>query len=532
MPWSSSSKSRCSDACSASGLRRCSSIIINWSPRLWRSLSPRSRVMKLLRIDDSWVLAICITLTSPRINPSRATVISAEILRNNLVRSFIANFIRYSSQVVLFAFAVQGRRVDAQGSGSLIQGVAVGQYGADMRFLQFVQAQRRADTGGIVGRLFGHPEVDDFDLFLRADNARAFHHVAQLADIARPTVVEQRLASFIAEAPRRSGVFLDEASEEAVGQGQDVFAAFAQRRQVQGDDVEAVQQVFAEAAVAHHVFEIQVGGRKDAYIGAPGDRVAYALVFLVLDKTQQLGLQGEGKIADLVEKQRAAVRLVNPAQGTFAGAGKGTAAMAEQFAFHQLRRQRRAVDGDAGFLRALAPAVNGAGQFAFTGAGFAEDEDVGVSPGHLARSFQHHHHRRAVGVEAVFGLAYFAFQRLQARGELAHFQLLGGGQAQLVGAARFDQIVRRAGLDRIHRSVDGGMRGHNHHAHPRRLDAHLRQHVQAVVLAQAQVQEAQVEHLALHQGIGLGGAVGGGYGVALIFQAITEGTKDRGFVVH
>ena len=42
----------------------------------------------------------------------------------------------------------------------------------------------------------------------------------------------------------------------------------------------------------------------------------------------------------------------------------------------------------------------------------------------------------------------------------------------------------------------------------------------------------QVEHLTLHQGIGLRGAVRGGDGVALIFQAIAEGAQDRGFVIH
>ncbi|MNH21484.1 hypothetical protein D3C79_812940 [compost metagenome] len=76
------------------------------------------------------------------------------------------------------------------------------------------------------------------------------------------------------------------------------------------------------------------------------------------------------------------------------------------------------------------------------------------------------------------------------------------------------------------------MRGDNHNAHPGCLDAHLRQYVEAVVLAQAQIEEAQVEHLALQQGFGLGGAVGRGHAVALVFQAIAEGAQDRGLVIH
>ena len=108
---------------------------------------------------------------------------------------------------------------------------------------------------------------------------------------------------------------------------------------MQGDDIQAVEQVFTETAIAHHVFQVQVGGCEDAHVSAAGDRVAHALILFVLDKPQQLGLQREGEIADLVEKQRTAVRLIHSAQGAFTGAGECAAAMAEQFAFHQFGGQ-------------------------------------------------------------------------------------------------------------------------------------------------------------------------------------------------
>jgi hypothetical protein len=97
----------------------------------------------------SWLPAICITLTSPSNSPSSATVISAEMLRNSRVRNFIASFIG-GSQVVLLAFAVQGRSVDAQGFRRLIQRAGSGQDGADVGFFQFIQAQRRADAWRII----------------------------------------------------------------------------------------------------------------------------------------------------------------------------------------------------------------------------------------------------------------------------------------------------------------------------------------------------------------------------------------------
>ncbi|MNH11209.1 hypothetical protein D3C79_707180 [compost metagenome] len=134
-------------------------------------------------------------------------------------------------------------------------------------------------------------------------------------------------------------------------------------------------------------------------------------------------------------------------------------------------------------------------------------------------------------VEAVLGFADFAFQCFQACRQLTDFQLLGSGQAQLVRAARLHQVIGGTGLDCINRGVDRRMRSDDHHAHPRRLDTHLRQYIQTVVLAQAQVEETQVEDLSLQQGFGLRRTVGGGHTVAFIFETVAEGSQDGGLIV-
>ncbi|MNF66202.1 hypothetical protein D3C84_479880 [compost metagenome] len=60
----------------------------------------------------------------------------------------------------------------------------------------------------------------------------------------------------------------------------------------------------------------------------------------------------------------------------------------------------------------------------------------------------------------------------------------------------------------------------------------MRQHVETVVFAQPQVEEAQVEDLTLQQEVGLGGAVGSGDAVAFVFEAVAEGAQDGGLIVH
>ncbi len=401
-----------------------------------------------------------------------------------------------------------------------------------MGLFQGFQAQWLTDARGVAGNLLAEAQVADLDHLLRTDDAGAFHHVAQFPHVARPAVGLQRGNRGIAEAAGRAPVVLDERSKEAFGQGQHVFRTLTHGGQVEGDDVEAVEQVLAELALAHHLLEVEIGRGEDAHIGAAGHRVADALVLLVLDEAQQLGLQRQREVADLVEEQRAAIGLIDPAQGAFGGSGERAAVVAEQLAFHQVRRQRGAVDGDEGLLRAPAPGVDGTRQLALAGAGLAEDEDIGVGVGDLACGFQHRHHRRAVRAERIAALLHLAFQGLQARRHLPDFQLLGCGQAQLLRAARLEQVVRGAGLHGVDRGVDGRMGGDDHDPHPGREHAHLLQHIEAVVLAQAQVQKTEIEYLALQDGFCLCGAGGGHYGIAAILQTVTEGTQDRRFVIH
>ncbi len=192
----------------------------------------------------------------------------------------------------------------------------------------------------------------------------------------------------------------------------------------------------------------------------------------------------------------------------------------------------QALRGDAGLACAFAPAVDGAGQLALAGTRLAEDKNVGISGGHLPCGFQHRHHLWTVRIQAVLGFAHFAFERFQSSRQLPHLQLLGGGQAQLIGAAGLDQVIGGASLDGVHRGVDRRVCGDDDDPHPWRLDTHLRQHIQAIVFTQAQVEEAQIEHLALQQCLCLGSTVGRGDVVALVFEAVTEGTQDRGLVVH
>jgi hypothetical protein len=129
-------------------------------------------------------------------------------------------------------------------------------------------------------------------------------------------------------------------------QAQDILATLPQRRQAQLDDVQAVEQILAEAAGAHVGFEVAVGGGEDADVGVARLGLADALELALLQEAQQLGLQAGRDLADLVEQQGAAVSGLDAAGLIAHRAGESTARVAEQLAGEQLLGQGRAVDGD------------------------------------------------------------------------------------------------------------------------------------------------------------------------------------------
>ena len=71
---------------------------------------------------------------------------------------------------------------------------------------------------------------------------------------------------------------------------------------------------------------------------------ADALELLLLQQPQHLALRGGRHVADFVEKNRAAVALLEPADVPAVGAGEGPLLVAEQLAFQQRVGQGRAVD--------------------------------------------------------------------------------------------------------------------------------------------------------------------------------------------
>ena len=231
----------------------------------------------------------------------------------------------------------------------------------------------------------------------------------------------------------------------------DVVLPLAQRRRADGDDVQAIEEILAEAAGADFLGEVLVRRGDHAHVDLDDGGRADRLDFPFLQHAQHLGLRAQRHVADLVEEDRAAVRGDELA-GLFADrAGERSLLMPEQLRLDQLLGDGRAVDLDERLRGARGAAMDFARHELLAGARFAGDEDRGFRRrGQLDLRLELLHRRRLADelVVARFALAQLADFLL----ELLLPDGVADGEQQLVAVQRLLEEIERAAL----RALDGG----------------------------------------------------------------------------
>ena len=128
--------------------------------------------------------------------------------------------------------------------------------------------------------------------------------VLELANVARPVVVDEETESVL-----RDGVgsprFEVQPLQNARGEQRNVLLAFAKRRQAQVDDVEAIEEVLAEASGLDQPREVAGGGSEQAARRAEWIRAVGGPNLARFERAKQTRLQIERKLGDLVEEERA-----------------------------------------------------------------------------------------------------------------------------------------------------------------------------------------------------------------------------------
>ena len=131
-----------------------------------------------------------------------------------------------------------------------------------------------------------------------------------------------------------------------LGEQRDVVLAIAQRRQRNGDDVKAVEQILAELAFLHQLPQIHVGRGEDPDVHLDRFHPAEPHEVALLDHAQQLGLGLERNGADLVEEDAAPIGEIEQSFLRIDGAGERALHVAEQRRLEQVRRQIAGIHRD------------------------------------------------------------------------------------------------------------------------------------------------------------------------------------------
>ncbi len=169
-----------------------------------------------------------------------------------------------------------------------------------------------------------------------------------------------------------------------VGQLGNILAPVAQRRDEEGNHVEAVEEIFAEIAAFDLFLQVLVGRRHHAHVYLHVCGGADGLEALLFERAQHLGLRAQAHVADFVEEERAAIGLLKLADLVLVGTGEAALDVAEHFAFDELLGNRGAVDLHEGLGRARTEGVQGVRHQFLAGAAFAIDQDASVGAGHQA----------------------------------------------------------------------------------------------------------------------------------------------------
>src|SRR5262249_12134303 len=147
----------------------------------------------------------------------------------------------------------------------------------------------------------------------------AAQRVLELSNVARPRILPEQRQRLGRELLRPS-VPAVEPIQETRGQARDLLAPLPQRRNAEIHDVEPVVQILAELLPRHRALEIAIRGGDHADIDLHRRVAADAGESKILEDVQQFGLQLGRQVADLVQVDRALVRVLEAPELPLRGA--------------------------------------------------------------------------------------------------------------------------------------------------------------------------------------------------------------------
>src|SRR5260370_40508173 len=167
----------------------------------------------------------------------------------------------------------------------------------------------------------------------RSEDYAPLDEILELADVPRPLIRDEcghrfrRNVFDLLNHP--AGINLD----KMFHQRRNIFPALPQRWQRDRKHIQPVVEIAAKFVALHHFDQIPVGRGYEPNVHLVSPSAAQALELLLLQDTQQFGLQGLRNIAHFVDEQRPSVRQFETANLLRYGSGERASLVAEKLAF-------------------------------------------------------------------------------------------------------------------------------------------------------------------------------------------------------
>ena len=122
------------------------------------------------------------------------------------------------------------------------------------------------------------------------NNYRSFDNILQLTDVSGPRISSQHLHRFARN--RINGLMhpLGKLLDEMQYEQRNVFRAFAQRRNDNWKNIQAVVEVAAKLLLLDHLFQVAMGRGHDSNVNSLRPGTAQSLEFPFLQDTKELRL--------------------------------------------------------------------------------------------------------------------------------------------------------------------------------------------------------------------------------------------------
>src|SRR3990172_8368901 len=150
------------------------------------------------------------------------------------------------------------------------------------------------EAAGSSLRLHGNnsrSQIMEMDLWTLAEDHGPLDRVGQLAHISRPVIGYEFLHRFLGNLGAGLLYLFGKPLSKELGQIRDILSPVPQGRKGNGNDIETVIKILAEATRSNGLFEVSVGCRNDPNVHPDRIGPPYALKFSLLEKPQKFRLK-------------------------------------------------------------------------------------------------------------------------------------------------------------------------------------------------------------------------------------------------